>query len=415
MALDIIWTKKGEERGRSCMMIQLEINHKKIIKIIREKGPISRIEISEIAQMTQPMITRITEDLIKENIILEVGSVPSSRGRRPMLLSFNHTCFYSIGVHLGRSIAKVALTDLNGNIIIIKQQKFRVDETIEVVIAFINQAIRGIIHESDLDPSLILGIGIGLPGPLDETEEGLDFPFVLFNERRINLRKMLKDEHNLPIVINNDSNVAAIAEKWFGKAIGYDNFIVVNSEVGVGSGIILNGNLYNGAHGHTGIIGHCTIDLDGELCSCGNYGCLESLVAIPKIEEKVRKRIKVSNASERRWFGDDIEKVTLTEIIYALEQGSRLAREILEEAGCYLGIGIANAINLLSPELVIIGGKFGMSSPVIVDSIKATVAMKALSSKGKRTPVVMSELHNGVVLGSSALMIDSIFSFYSIS
>lgn len=398
----------------SSFQLAKEINSKKIIRLIREKGPISRVDISELTGIPQPTITRITEELLKIDLIRETGLTPTSRGRRPILLSFNATWRFAVGVQLGGSTIRVALTDLNGNRIASRQTASSSFATLSAAAAFIDSSIRETMEETGIDPSRLLGVGVGVPGPLNETPEGRLTVPRLRVDTSVPLRDMLKYRSDLPVLIDNNSNVAALAEKWFGRGIGYRNFVYVLAELGIGSGLVLGGQLMRGAHGESGEIGHTTIDLDGERCDCGNRGCLETLVSIPRIEAAVRSGLSRDFGEELPLFGQRPEAVTFDDIVRALQQGSRLAKQALEDAGHHLGVGIANTINLLNPEVVIVGGKLGMSSPVLIEAVQSAVRSRVLSEKGKRTPVVASNLEDAVVLGAAALVIDDAFSFFSV-
>ncbi|WP_168120211.1 ROK family transcriptional regulator [Paenibacillus sp. HB172176] len=394
-----------------------EINHKRIIKIIREQGPISRVDISELTGITRPTVTRITDALIKENLIQECGSVHSARGRRPVLLRFNATTFYSVGIHLGRPSIQVALTDLNGNIISLKMKTVSNTEDFDYIINSVKRMIADVIQESGIDPALLLGIGVGVPGPVNETKDGLISPPNFYNRNNIPLRAMLQESYDLPVIIDRMANVAAIAEKWFGKGVGYNNFVYIMADVGIGSGIIINGNLYRGVNGEAGDIGHTTVDLHGELCACGKYGCLETVVSIPRIVREVKRKLGNDDQDSDKQLNlqkNVLDELTFENIMLALNQGSDAIKEVMQDVGENLGIGAANMIEFLDPEIIIVGGRLGMSSPILIDSAQNRIRSYVLGRSGRETPVVSSELNNAVVLGAAALVIDDTFSFFTV-
>lgn len=394
-------------------MKKKDFNERRIMKIIKEKGPISRIEISEQTNITKSTITRITEELLKDNIIVEQGTAPSARGRRPMLLTFNPTCYYAIGVQFGRQKVAIALTDLDGNILASRNRLFDFSEKFQTVLDFIHGSIDEVMDEADIQLERILGIGIGLPGPLNESQDGTISPPNFYDQQHIPLRDLFEKRHNLPVFLDHSSNVAALSEKWFGKGKGTHHLLYVFVESGIGAGLFIGGQLYRGINGEAGIIGHTTIDYDGVLCSCGNYGCLETLATIDHVEATVKKRLKLGSEKERRLYPACIEDIRLADVIRAEQHHSFIAAQIFEETGRYLGVGIANIVNLFDPQLVIIGGKLGLASPRIMEGIQETLKNRTLSHKSKRIPVLASELENPVVLGASALVIDDAFTLYS--
>jgi predicted NBD/HSP70 family sugar kinase len=391
-----------------------ELNIKRIIKLMREEGPLSRVDISERTNIPQPTITRITEELLKENLLKEVGYGTSTGGRRPVLLALNHTCYYSVGVEIGRTKVKIALTDLNGNLLSFRKKVSEKSESISSIIEYIKDVLEAILEETGIERSCILGVGFGLPGPLNENAEGLISPPNFYNETSIPLKALLEDALQFEVIIDNDANVAALAEKWFGKGMGYDHFAYVIADVGIGSGLILNGELYRGRYGESGEIGHSTINLFGERCSCGNYGCLETYASLPKVEENFKRKLKLSPRNESVYLGGKlIEEVTFDDIINALENGSEAAKQTLEETGLYLGVGLSNMINVVAPDMVIIGGKLREGNDVLLHAVKAVIQSRVLGPSAKKIPVVLSEFREGVVLGAAALVINSAFGLFS--
>jgi predicted NBD/HSP70 family sugar kinase len=330
-----------------------------------------------------------------------------------VLLSFNPISRFAVGVQLGGQAVRVALTDLNGNRITSRMEPSSSFPTLAEAVRFIHQSVREVLAEARVDDSLLLGIGVGVPGPLDETPEGRvtlpRFP----GDAHFPLREALTLRADLPVIIDNNSNVAALAEKWFGQGAGYRDILYILAETGIGCGLIVHGQLVRGRRGGSGEIGHTTIDVNGEPCVCGNRGCVETFVSIPRIESIVRRRLAQDYADERSLFGGRADAVTFDDVVRAAHLGSRLARQTLEDAGRYLGVAVANAVNLLNPELVIVGGKLGMSTPIVADAVQAAVHSRVFSAKGKRTPVVASTLADAVVLGAAALVIDEAFSFFT--
>ncbi|TBL79015.1 ROK family transcriptional regulator [Paenibacillus thalictri] len=391
-----------------------ELNIKKVIKFIRENGPISRKEISEKMDIPQPTITRIIEELQQEGIIKELGTVPSHRGRRQVMLALDPKCYYAIGVEIGRNVVHTALVDLDGSMINFKMKEMSKGDKIADVMSYLRETTGQLLQEAKVDDSRLLGVGVGIPGWLHETKEGFISPSNFYGEKKIPLRTLLEEVIPYPVIIDNNANVAALAEKWFGKGRGTTNLIYVLAEIGIGSGIIIRDNLYRGLGGKAGEIAHTTVDIYGELCTCGNYGCLETLVSVLRIVEKMKKKLKVEGRDELRYFAKEIDEIELADIVSACRQGSVLAQKQLEETGTYLGIGISNVIQHFAPDMIIVGGKLGTCHPIIVDEIKRTIEAREAKSSAPKTPIVVSELQEVIVLGAAAQVIDDAFSLYSL-
>lgn len=384
-------------------------NTRSVIKYVREKGPISRANLSVQMNISQPTMTRIIEKLVKAKILKETGLGTSSGGRRPILLEFNKNCSYAIGVELGRSDIKVALTDLEGNLLSFVMKETTQQYTIKDIVQLVEDSIKRILYKTEIDASYVLGVGVGMPGPLNETGDGRLSPPNFYEEDDVALKDILENKLSFPVTIDNDANVAALAEKWFGKGMEVENFAYIMADVGVGSGLIINNDIYRGINGEAGEIGHSTIDVFGEKCTCGNYGCLETFISLSAILNRFKKRLKLSTKAEHSMFHQDTDLITFEDILSASEKGSTIASQVLEETGLYLGVGIANLINLYAPETVIIGGKIGSSHPLIIKKTEEILQTRVTGIRGRNTKVFQSDLQNGVVLGAAALIIHRTF------
>ncbi len=399
----------------SIVHVGRELNTKKVIKFIREKGPISRKEISDAMDIPQPTITRIIEQLLQAEMIKEVGTVPSSRGRRQVLLALNAKSCFSIGVEIGRTAVKSALVDLEGNLTHFEIRKSSKSDRIEHIIAYLKSRVEQLMQSGQVDSSAILGVGIGIPGWLNETKEGYISPSNFYGQTKIPLRALLEEALPYPIIIDNNANVAALAEKWFGKGRGVQNLVYIHAEIGIGSGVIIHDTLYRGLSGKAGEIAHTIVDLFGDQCTCGSYGCLETLVSIPRILERLKKVLKVEGQNERSYFqSDDIESIDFDQMLLAYRKGSQVAGRVLEETGKYLGIGVANVTQHFAPELIIIGGELGTCEPVILNEIKAYALARDSSLFAPASAIVVSELEELIVLGAAAQVIDDAYSLYSL-
>ncbi|WP_407267902.1 ROK family protein [Radiobacillus sp. PE A8.2] len=390
-----------------------KLHANQIIKLVKESGPISRIEISEKINIPQPTITRITEELLKMNIIKEKGFAPSSGGRRPILLDFNENCYYSLGFEIGRTSMKLALTNLNGEILAFRKKSYQSTNAIDDILLFSKNSVTDMLEESGVNRDRLLGMGVGLPGPLYLDEHNLKSPNFMKGELT-NLPRRLKEYFNFPIEFDKDANVAALAEKWFGKGVGCSNFIYVMADEGIGCGIFLKNQLYRGVHGEAGGLGHSVVDLFGAKCTCGNYGCLETLVSKEKIIDKVKSQLKLATNEERSmYFQTDIEDVTIKNIRQAAEKGSLLAQQVLRESGVFLGVGLSNIVTFFDPELIILGGSIGSAHDVIKDSVTNSITERVLGTYGKNIKITLSNIEESTALGAAALIIDKNMNLFS--
>lgn len=394
------------------MIIDLDESTKKVLMFIRDNAPISRLEIAEKLNLTKPTSSRVIERLITNGLVVEEGYGTSTGGRRPILLSFNPNCFYSIGISLGRSEIKVALINLNGEILKLKRSLSKRDQEADLIFDFIKSAFFEIMSEVKIDSSRILGIGVGLPGPV-KNKNGLVSTPTFFSGKPTPIAKRLNEFIDVPVIVEKNANAATLAEKWFGQGREKDNFIYVMASVGVGCGLIINKQLYTGIDGEAGGLGHTTINVFGDKCSCGNFGCVETFVSITKIVENIKDKYKLNKTQEMKYYvATNPDDIIFADVINAYKKGSSIARQELEEAGEYLGVAIANVVSFFSPELIVMGGVIG-SIDIVRESVKESLFARVIGSKGKVVPIVSSNLDEGVVLGAAALVIDDAFTIFS--
>jgi predicted NBD/HSP70 family sugar kinase len=229
---------------------------------------------------------------------------------------------------------------------------------------------------------------------LIDVEGSLVIKAVNLGWEQVPLRKLLNERLGMPNYVVDVSLALTLGETYFGAGKGVQNLICVNVGSGVGSGIVLGGHIYRGIDAIAGEIGHTTVDDDGPQCHCGNYGCLERLVASPAIAERAIRRLKQGAVSViRDLVQGRLEEVTLSVIVEAANSSDEFARGILAETGRYLGIGIANVVNLLNPEMVILGGCVPQTArELLLEPLREAVKLRALDVHARRVRIVSADL-----------------------
>lgn len=306
---------------------------------------------------------------------------------------------YFVGVDLGGTKIYTAISDKNGNVIneiIVATEAEKgylqiiekIKESIEHVIGGIND------HE-------IKAIGIGSPGPLD-VKGGLiaeppNLPFKNFN-----IVKELKDKFNKPVFLDNDANVATLAEYMFGAGIGVENMIFITASTGVGGGAILNGKIYRGSTSNALEVGHTTINSVGRRCGCGNRGCVEIMSSGTAIMKCAVEAVNTNVITTLKNY----EKVTAKEVFDESEKGDKVAKEILREALSYLGIAVVNVANTFDPDIIVIGGGVTNGGNVVFEIIEEEMEKRCLKPIFKNCKVKKAKLGGKAgVLGAIALAI----------
>lgn len=386
------------------------LNRTLILNIIRKDGPIARTEIAKLAKLTPPTVTNIVHELLEAQLVKEREMGVSTGGRKPILLTINAEIFYVIGLDVGIHHLRIVTADLNATI------KNEIEAPIpkgidkeELIQLFINQ-VQEIIKNSNLSKEQIIGIGIGMHGVVD-AKDGVALYAPNFDLENIPIKAALEKEFQLPVKVENDAKALALGEKWFGYGINIQNMVCLNVGNGIGSGIIIEDKLFNGKNGIAGEIGHTAVDLNGPKCSCGNNGCLQALAAGDAIRERALAAINQGQKSKiMELVNDDLDKIDGKVVHHAATLGDGLAVEVLKESGRYLGVGIANLINVMNPEIVVISGGVSKAGQFILEPIKAVVEERVLNKDAKKTDIFISKLGAyGTVIGALTLVLDDLF------
>lgn len=313
-----------------------------------------------------------------------------------------------IGSDLGGTNIATALVNEKGEIIEKDKRPTEAAYGPEHVIFNMIEAIKRVARDVGMEN--VAGIGLGIPGLVD-IEKGLSiFAGNLGWENIPVMEKFEKEFPKMRLFMDNDVRVATLGEKYFGAGRGVDNLILITLGTGVGSGIIINGKLYRGKTYSAGEIGHITIFSDGLYCNCGNRGCLEVYASAPGIARRARDYIRTGHFTIMAGMvGHDLSKITAEVVSKACDLGDRLALTIMEETAEILGIGIANYINILNPEMVIIGGGVSLAGNKLFDPLRKTVRQRTMRNAGENVRIVPAELkdESGMV-GAAALAMEGL-------
>lgn len=392
-----------------------EMNTKLILRVIRKFSPISRSGIVKKTNLTGATVSRIVSKLLEYGLVQEVGYGESQGGRKPILLELNPHSVLVLGIDIEVDEINGVIIDLNGDVLIKRNIPTLGLVEEEKILGHVMDMINNLLSVDNYREKVI-GIGIGMHGLVDYIQ-GISIYTPAFGWSNVPVAKIINDKFQLPTIVENNVRSLTLAENWFGSAKNIHNFICIKVGSGIGSGIFTNGELYRGVSNSAGEIGHTTVDEDGERCSCGNYGCLESLASIPALIKKAKKIIKQGAKSKiNELVGDNPDLITENTIYEAANRGDLIARQLLAETGRYLGISIANTINLLNPEAVILGGKIVNAGDFVLNSLKETVKRRALSYPQKHVSIMHSSLgREGVAIGAAVLVLENIFDFKKVN
>jgi predicted NBD/HSP70 family sugar kinase len=230
--------------------------------------------------------------------------------------------------------------------------------------------------------------------------------------RNVPLRQLIGAKLDVPIFVDNDANAAALGERYLGAAQDVENFVYVVANVGLGTGLVMNGHIFQGASSYAGEAGHTTIDPDGPLCRCGNHGCWERLASQRALVERIQQAVQAGQYSSiEDMVKHHLDQITIQLILEAARGGDDVARRALEETGMYLGIGIANLINTFNPSLVAFGGALSLADEFLMPVIQQVVLERAMNGPREAAQVVISTFKSDAcVMGGVALVLHDILS-----
>jgi len=308
-----------------------------------------------------------------------------------------------IGVDLGGTQIRAIRTDLEGEKVARSQLPTEAKLGGEAVLERIFSAIDEVM--SEVEPEEVVGMGIGAPGPMDAEGRIYDPPN-LPNWGDFSLTERIRDRFGRPAFAGNDANLAALGEHRFGAGRGVDDLVYMTVSTGIGVGIISGGRLLLGARGYAAEIGHQTLVAEGPICGCGQPGHLEALASGPSIARNATERLEAGASST---IPDHGEQITGKSVTDAAKAGDELARELLAEAGCYIGLGLVNLIHILEPKRVLIGGGVSQAGDLLFEPIRETVYQRVMSPIYRVVEIVPAALGADVgLMGAVALVLSDI-------
>ncbi len=379
-----------------------EFNESLVLNLIRRARRLSRADIAACTQLSRSTVSSIIAELIEKNLVREVGAGLSRGGRRPILLEFNGRAGYVIGIDLGATHLLVLLTDLEAQPVVRLQEPFSVEEGPEAGLARIVKLIEQALLQAGLAMDQVFGVGIGIPGPLDFATGKPIFPPIMPGWHDTPIRERLRERLGKPVHLDNDANLGAIGEYWWGAGRGARNVAFVKVGTGIGCGLIMEGQIYRGEVGSAGEIGHTVIDEDGPSCRCGSNGCLEAMASAPAI---------LQAAQDDPLFPANGKPLTIVDLIKAAQDGNSAAIRLFAQAGRRIGTALTSLVNLLNPGIIVVGGGVARAGPFFLDPLRETVRRCALPVAAPSTHIVESTLGSeAIAIGAVTIVLRELFS-----
>jgi glucokinase-like ROK family protein len=384
-----------------------------ILKGLLQYGQISRIELANLTGLTTATITNLVNELINQGIAREIGIGKSASprvGRPRMVLELIPAARYAIGVHIGIGEYHIVITDLLANIKHTVSTLFEICTDPEIVIQDMGDQINKLIEQSGIPLDAIIGIGVGASGLVNvETGVNVNAPNLCWKD--VPIRTWINQKTGLPVVVDNNVRLMCLAESMFGVGKHIHSMAFIYARIGVGAGLVVNDNLYRGMAAGAGEIGHSIVIPDGgELCRCGNHGCLETLVSEPAI---IRLAHQIALAHPQGILAKELRNISLTpmeQIFSAARAGDPDVLKMLQERSRYFGIALANLINILNPELIILGGLLAYGEAFMLPEIQNTVKQCAFSHLGDAVQIQITGFgQKAGMIGAAALALKTFF------
>ncbi|HDG1515799.1 TPA: ROK family protein [Vibrio cholerae] len=381
-----------------------QINAGRVYKLIDQKGPISRIDLSKESELAPASITKITRELIDAHLIHETMVQEAiSRGRPAVGLQTNNLGWQFLSMRLGRGYLTIALHELGGEVLIdtkIDIHEIDQDDVLARLLFEIEEFFQT--YAAQLDR--VTSIAITLPG-LVNSEQGIVLQMPHYNVKNLALGPEIYKATGLPVFVANDTRAWALAEKLFGHSQDVDNSVLISIHHGLGAGIVLDGRVLQGRHGNIGELGHIQIDPQGKRCHCGNYGCLETVASSQAIRDQVTARIQVGEPSCLA----TVEEISIEDICAAAADGDPLAVDVIQQLGRYLGAAIAIVINLFNPEKILIGGVINQAKSILYPSIEQCIREQSLPVYHQDLKLVESRFYKQATMPGAALIKQALY------
>lgn len=387
-------------------MNKSERQKNEIIKQLYFGGVLSCSDLSDKIKKSIPLTTKLIDELVDAGFVLEKGLAPSTGGRRPTTYSLEPDVLYVLSIAMDQIVTRLAIMDAKNNFVTeVRNVQLPLQNNPHALTQLID-TIETFILESGVPKEKIIGIGIGMPGFVDVLK-GVNYSFLLAGGK--NIKTLIADRIGIPVFIDNDSSLIALAELRFGAARNKSNAMVINFGWGVGLGLILHKQLFRGHNGFAGEFSHIPLFQNGKVCTCGKTGCLETETSLLFIIEKAKDGLLAGRPSMLEpAMLDDAEKAS-EYLSHAAQSGDAFAIELFSETAYNIGRGVAILIHLLNPEVVLLSGRGATAGFVLQPPIERAVNDHSIPRLAAGTAIEISGLgHEAELIGAACLVMENI-------
>jgi predicted NBD/HSP70 family sugar kinase len=355
--------------------------------------------------LSRSTVSAIVGDLIASDLVgeVEVTSVTTRSGRPPIGLAFRDHAFGIVGIEMGASHVTAVLSDPRGQILFSQSEEFDVQGDPQGTLTLLHRFVEACLCAAG--DRAVIGVGLGVPCPLDTLQPGTLSRRILPSWADIRIGEELFARHHLPVFVDNDANLGALAEHWWGACVDVSCATYIKVATGVGAGHVIDGRIFRGSTGIAGEIGHTAVTRDGRPCRCGLQGCLEAEIGSAAITQRARERLARGEPSILSGLEGPL---SLETIVGAARDGDALSVALIEEAGRHLGVAVANLLNLMNPARVVIGGRLASAGDLLLTPLKRAIQDRALWTSIERADVTLTTLGDDhVAIGAATLVLEA--------
>jgi len=371
-----------------------EGNRRLVVEALRERGVASRAELARATELSRSTISTIVGDLMEAGLVVERDGQPGGEahaGRPGVMVALDSSAGLALAIDFGHRHLRVAVADLSHTVLAERWRELDVDQSASEGLAEAGKFVDEVLAEAKVERSRVIGAVMGLPAPINRLTGTVWDSSILPGWVGIDAAAEASSRLNLPVVVENDANLGALAELTWGAAKGRSEVAYLKVASGVGGGLISGGRLSHGVGGTAGEIGHTIVDQDGPVCRCGNHGCLETLAS-------ARAVANLLSVSRR-------EQISTRRMLELSAAGDAATLRLIGDAGRALGVAVANLCNIVNPETVVIGGDMALAGDVLLDPVREVVRRNAIPSAAADTEIVAGVLgERAEMLGALALV-----------
>ncbi|HEX6715357.1 MAG TPA: ROK family transcriptional regulator [Thermoleophilaceae bacterium] len=372
-----------------------DANRARVLRELTILGTTSRAQIARRTGLSPSTVSAIVATLQRDGLVVEQTLVdgPGPRGGRPASgIALHRDAGVAVGVDFGKRHLAVAVCDLGHEVLAETWQEMDEDYPADHGLKSARELIACTLQQAHATTATALGVGIGLPGPVHATSGTLGSSTILPGWSGVRLGDVER-HFELPVYIDNDANLGARAESVWGAGRGIENFVFVKVATGIGSGLIVNGQVLSGVGGTAGEIGHIGVEPDGDICRCGSRGCLETVASGPALVRMLERALDQTLEPE--------------EIIRRAREGDLACARALGDAGRHIGAATATLCNLFNPQRIAVGGSLGAAGDLLLNPMRESLELRAIPSAAADAEIVQAELgERAELLGALALVLD---------